>query len=63
MTAPARVRQADVARFFRGAADAGVTFSKVSFNPTTGEITAFTGAPDPANDTGGPNEWDDELPT
>lgn len=59
MTAAARIRKADVKRFFTGAADAGVQFSKVEFDPTTGRLVGFVGT---VGTEGGPNEWDDVLP-
>ena len=61
MTAAVRFRQSDVTRVFRGAAKAGVQLSRVEICPKTGRIVAFTGTPDPANDTGGSNEWDTVL--
>ena len=63
MTAPARFRQSDVTRVFRGAAKAGVELARIEICPLTGRITAFTGTPVAANDTTGANEWDDVLPT
>jgi len=63
MTKRASIRKADVKRFFDGAADAGVQFSRVEFDPMTGKIVGVIGTPQPANDVGGSNEWDGVLQT
>lgn len=63
MTAAVRFRQSDVTRTVKGLVDAGLQVARIEICPKTGRIIAYTGEPEPTNDNGGPNEWDDVLQT
>jgi hypothetical protein len=64
VTKPARFRQSDVTRFFKGAEKAGVQLARVEVDPVTGRLIGVVGAA-VASGIGeeGPNEWDAALQT
>ena len=56
MTAPAKVREADIARAIRGVQRAGIVISRIEIN-TNGTIVIITGQP---QGLGVVSEWPDD---
>jgi hypothetical protein len=52
------VKQGDIAKALKAAANAGVEVQRFEIDPTTGKIVVYAGKPDEPQKTKPANEWD-----